>query len=97
MKVALAQLKKQKVPSQMMTMKHLRFLIRNKVVFGVMIMVYFLIFSRRLLADTNIADIVFTSSNVLKQLRNLKVNSYARADRLKPILIRILPSVWPTS
>ena len=42
-------------------------------------------FPRRVSNDTNIADIVFTSSNVLKQLNNLKVNSSAGPDGIKPI------------
>ena len=42
-------------------------------------------FPRRVPIDTNIADIVFTSSNVLKQLKNLKVNSSAGPDAIKPI------------
>ena len=51
-------------------------------------------FPRRVPNDTNIADIVFTSSNVLKQLKNLKVNSSAGPDGIKPIFIIILPTVW---
>ena len=46
----------------------------------------FFYFPRRVPVDTNINDIVFTSSNVLKQRRNLKVHSSAGSDRIKPIL-----------
>ena len=41
-------------------------------------------FKHRVPIDTNIADIVFTSSNVLKQLKNLKVNSAAGPHGIKP-------------
>ena len=51
-------------------------------------------FPRRVPIDTNIVDIVFTSSNVLKQLKNLEVNSSAGSDGIQPIFIRILPTVW---
>ena len=44
-------------------------------------------FPRRVPIDTNIADIVFTSSNVLRQLKNLKVNSSAGPDGIKPIFL----------
>ena len=44
-------------------------------------------FPCRVPIDTNIADIVFTSSNVLKELKNLKVNSAAGPDGIKPIFL----------
>ena len=47
-------------------------------------------FPRHVPNDTNIADIVFTSSNVLKQLMNLKVNSSALPDGIKPIFYKNL-------
>ena len=49
-------------------------------------------FLRYVSIDTNF---VFTSSNVLKQLKNLKINSSAGPDGIQPIFfIRILPTVW---
>ena len=44
-------------------------------------------FPRRVPIDINIADIVFTSSTVPKQLKNLKVNSSAGPDGIKPIFL----------
>ena len=47
-------------------------------------------FLRRVSADTNITDIVFTSSDVLKLLRNLKVNSSAVPDKINQFFYKNL-------
>ena len=46
--------------------------------------------THRVPIDTNLADIVFTSSNVLKQLKNLKVNSSAETDAIKKMFYKNL-------
>ena len=80
------------ITSQMITMKNLRFLTRNDWTDDNGILPDF---PRRVSIDINIADIIFTSSNALKQLRNLKVNSSAGPDGIKPFFfIRMLPTVW---
>ena len=66
---------------------------RTIVVFGLMITIHCLIF-RVVFPLILTLLIVSTSSNVLKQLKNLKVKSSEGDDGIQPFLIRILPTVW---
>ena len=74
----------------MMTIKNLRFLIPTISTVWTDDNGILPDFPRRVPNDTNIADIVFTSSNVLKQLKNLKVNFFAGPDGIKPIFYKNL-------